>query len=103
MAIAQIVLSLTRFPGIGQVLFTRDGVPFDVPLPPNDELSPFGEPVAYEDFEILLVERPSSTPTTTTAPMTGPRYTEALPRMTMRNTMSVIAMPMLPGTMTPPK
>ena len=44
-----------------------------------------------------------STPTTTTAPMTGPRYTEALPRMTMRKTMSVIAMPMLPGTMTPPK
>jgi hypothetical protein len=65
MAIAQIVLSLTRFPGIGQVLFTRDGVPFDVPLPPNDELSPFGEPVAYEDFEILLVEGPGGATTTT--------------------------------------
>ena len=44
-----------------------------------------------------------STPTTTTAPMTGPKNTEALPRMTMRKTMSVIAMPMLPGTMVPPK
>jgi hypothetical protein len=82
MAIAQIVLSLTRFPGIGQVLFTRDGVPFDVPLPPNDELSPFGEPVAYEDFEILLVERPSSTATTTTTtrpPDTVPPTSEDVP------------------------
>ncbi len=68
LAIAQLVLTLTRFQGIGQVLFTRDGVPIDVPLPPNDELSPVGEPVAYEDFAILLVESPSATTTTTVAP-----------------------------------
>ncbi|MGH9133537.1 MAG: GerMN domain-containing protein, partial [Ilumatobacteraceae bacterium] len=84
LAIAQIVLSLTRFPGIGQVLFTRDGVPVDVPLPPNDELSPVGEPVAYEDFEILLVEGPSSTTTTTTTPppATEPPGTDAPPAVT---------------------
>ena len=58
MAIAQLVLTLTRFQGIGQVLFTRDGVPIDVPLPPNDELAELGEPVAYEDFAILLVAQP---------------------------------------------
>ena len=62
------MLTLTRFQGIGQALFTRDGVPIDVPLPPNDELSPVGEPVAYEDFAILLVESPSATTTTTVAP-----------------------------------
>ena len=61
LAIAQMVLTLTRFQGIGQVMFTRDGAPIDVPLPPNDELSPVGEPVAYEDFAILLVESPAST------------------------------------------
>jgi hypothetical protein len=67
LAIAQLVLTLTRFQGVGQVLFTRDGVPFDVPLPPNDELSAVGQPVAFEDFEMLLVESPSA-PTTTTVP-----------------------------------
>jgi hypothetical protein len=67
LAIAQLVLTLTRFQGIGQVLFTRDGVPIDVPLPPNDELSPLGEPVAFEDFEILLVASQTATTTTTTA------------------------------------
>ena len=54
----------------------RDGVPIDVPLPPNDELSPVGEPVAYEDFVILLVESPSATTTTTTTTTVAPSDTE---------------------------
>jgi hypothetical protein len=77
LAIAQIVLTLTRFQGIGQVLFTRDGTPFEPPLPPNDVLAEPGQSVAFEDFEILLVRAPDTTTTTTTttlppAPVTEP-------------------------------
>ena len=67
LAIAQIVLTLTRFQGVGQVLFTRDGLSFGPPLPPNDVLAEDGQPVAFEDFAILL-DRDTDTTTTTTVP-----------------------------------
>jgi hypothetical protein len=74
LAIAQIVLTLTRFQGVGQVLFTRDGLSFGPPLPPNDVLAEDGQPVAFEDFETLLAGGPVTTSTTTTTeapPATG--------------------------------
>ena len=67
-AIAQIVLSL-RLPGIGQVRFTTDGEPEEIPVPANNnQLSEPGAPLAFEDFAVLL--GPGATPTT--APTTPP-------------------------------
>jgi spore germination protein GerM len=80
-AIAQIVLTLTRRPGIGQVRFTLDGVPLPVPKLGN-VLSEPGEPVARLDYESLLDQAdviPTEPPTTsspTTAPQTTDRETQ---------------------------
>ncbi len=53
LAIAQIVLTLTSRPGIGQVEFRVDGDPQAVPRG-GGELAPLGEPVAYDDYAILV-------------------------------------------------
>jgi len=53
LAIAQIVLSLTRLAGIGQVLFTSAGEPQSVPRGRGD-LSEPGGTVACEDYANLL-------------------------------------------------
>ena len=74
-AIAQIVLTLTMRPGIGQVRFTLDGEPLAVPKLGN-VLSDPGEPVARIDYESLLdqddvftTDQPTtSTPTTSPPP-----------------------------------
>ncbi len=67
-AIAQIVLTLTMRPGIGQVSFTLDGEPLSVPKLGN-VLSDPGEPVARNDYESLLDQADvfaTDPPTTTT-------------------------------------
>lgn len=74
-AIAQIVLTLTDFrtggPGrtIGQVRFTINGEPVAVFVPALGTTS--AEPVAYEDFESLLIETDTEPTTTTTTPTTS--------------------------------
>ena len=55
LAIAQIVLTLTSRPGVGQVLFTVDGRPQAVPRGAGD-LAKANQPVAYEDYVSLLEE-----------------------------------------------
>jgi spore germination protein GerM len=73
-AIAQIVLTLTRRPGIGQVRFTLDGEDLAVPKLGN-VLSEPGEAVARIDYESLLEQgdvTPTAVPTTTsTTPPTA--------------------------------
>lgn len=63
-AIAQIVLTLTSFVSptqgaIGQVRFTVDGIPIPVIIPNEGSTSP-GEPVSFDDFSSLIVERVGS-------------------------------------------
>ena len=53
LAIAQIVLTLTRRAGIGQVSFTSDSQPINVPRGGGDLTTP-GEPVACDDYDNLL-------------------------------------------------
>ena len=53
--VAQIVLTLTRLPGIDNVLFTIDGDPLRV-YQRNNELTEPGEPVTKEDYEELLAD-----------------------------------------------
>ena len=74
LAFAQIVLTLTRRPGIGQVQFTVDGVPLAVPGRDNVIRDP-GELVSFEDYESLLVERD----TETTVAVTHPTSTTVAP------------------------
>jgi hypothetical protein len=70
-AIAQIVLTLTTRPGIGQVRFTLDGDPMRVPRRDGLQSDP-GAPVAMQDYESLLIDATAATttvaPTTTTEP-----------------------------------
>ncbi len=56
LAFAQIVLTLTRRPGIGQVQFSVDGEPIGVPGRDN-VIRAAGDLVSFEDYESLLVER----------------------------------------------
>ena len=75
-AIAQIVLTLTRRPGIGQVRFTLDGE--DLPVPKRGNvLSEPGEPVSRLDYESLLdqADVSPSVPPTTVTPSTTPEST----------------------------
>lgn len=53
LAIAQIVLTLTSRPGIGQVNFLVNGKPQAVPRG-GGELAPADQPVAYDDYAMLL-------------------------------------------------
>lgn len=53
LAIAQIVLTLTRRPGIGQVIFNVDGADIPVPRGAGDLTSP-GSAVTYDDYLAVL-------------------------------------------------
>ena len=53
LAVAQIVLTLTRRAGIGQVTFTSDSQPINVPRGGGDLTAP-GESVACDDYDNLL-------------------------------------------------
>ena len=69
LVIAQLVLSMIgSVRGIGQVRFTVDEVPAEIGIPPDYTLSAPGEPLAFADFESLLVTSPASAalPSTTT-------------------------------------
>lgn len=53
LAIAQIVLTLTRRPGIGQIVFNVDGV--DIPVPRGaGDLTSAGSAVTYDDYLSVL-------------------------------------------------
>lgn len=56
LAIAQLVLTLTRRPGIGQVIFVVDGVEISVPRGGGD-LTVAGTPVTYDDYLAVLSTR----------------------------------------------
>ncbi|CAN5858415.1 hypothetical protein BH18ACT2_BH18ACT2_20070 [soil metagenome] len=81
LAIAQIVLTLTRRPGVGQVQFTLDGEPLAVPGQDNVQTEP-GGPVSRQDYESLLVDpepedtqpepEPTDPPDPTVDPTTEP-------------------------------
>lgn len=58
LAIAQIVLTLTRRPGIGQVIFTVDGADISVPRGGGDLTTP-GAAVTYDDYLAVLSTRDS--------------------------------------------
>jgi spore germination protein GerM len=73
LAIAQIVLTLVKQPGIGQVRFTLDGRPVGVPRK-DGLISDPGEAVSLQDYESLLID---ATPTTTTTSTTTTAPTPA--------------------------
>ena len=54
LAIAQLVLTFTRRPGVGQIVFTVDGVEVAVPRGRGD-LSKPGSPVSFDDYSSLLI------------------------------------------------
>ena len=56
LAIAQLVLTLTRRPGIGQVIFSVDGVDIQVPRGGGDITAP-GAAVTYDDYLAVLSAR----------------------------------------------
>lgn len=56
LAIAQLVLTLTRRPGIGQVTFSIDGVDIQVPRGGGDLTAP-GAAVTYDDYLAVLSAR----------------------------------------------
>jgi spore germination protein GerM len=56
LAIAQLVLTLTRRPGIGQVIFSVDGVDIQVPRGGGDLTAP-GAAVTYDDYLAVLSAR----------------------------------------------
>lgn len=56
LAIAQLVLTLTRRPGIGQVIFVVDQVEIQVPRGGGD-LTAAGAPVTYDDYVSVLSSR----------------------------------------------
>ncbi len=53
LAIAQMVLTLTSRPGVGQVIFTVDGIPIAVPRGRGD-LVEAGTPVTFDDYANLV-------------------------------------------------
>ena len=74
-AMAQIVLTFTaNLRGIGQVSFTEEEVPLRVPKG-NGILAEEGEPLAFDDYSVLLAEPtvgPATAETTTTTSTTLP-------------------------------
>ena len=74
LAIAQLVLTVGRLPGIGQVRFTLDGEPSRIPVPPTYTLSEPGEPLTYETFSVLIssIETPPTVVPTTSEPAPPP-------------------------------
>ncbi len=67
-AIAQIVLTLTRQSGVGQVRFTLDGDPLRVRLG-NNRITEPGDPVSFDDYANLLTEDvPDTVPEDSTEP-----------------------------------
>jgi hypothetical protein len=84
LAIAQLVLTVTRLPGVGQVRFTLDGDPLPIPVPPTFTLSEPGEPLTYSMFAQLLPS-PGAT-TTTTEPAVPPTSTRPPPPVTTTTT-----------------
>ena len=58
LAIAQLVLTFTSRPGIGQAKFSVNGVSIAVPRGRGD-LSKPGDPVSYDDYTSLLADRNS--------------------------------------------
>jgi hypothetical protein len=56
LAIAQLVLTLTRRPGIGQVIFSVDGIDIQVPRGGGDLTAP-GAAVTYDDYLAVLSAR----------------------------------------------
>lgn len=56
LAVAQLVLTFTSRPGIGQAIFSVNEVPIAVPRGRGD-LSKPGEPVSYDDYTSLIVDR----------------------------------------------
>ena len=72
LAIGQIVLTLLNRPSFGQVRFTSDGEPIEVPKG-SGELAEAGELLSVRDYESLLDSPPDTTTTTTTtiAPIAG--------------------------------
>jgi hypothetical protein len=79
LAIAQIVLTLVRRPGIGQVKFTLDGEPMRVQRADGLQTEP-GEVVSLQDYESLLTGTQVSTTTSTTeAPVTAAPPVESSP------------------------
>lgn len=57
LAIAQLVLTLTSRPGIGQVLFSVDGSPIAVPRGRGD-LAAAGQSVSFDDYTNLIIQNP---------------------------------------------
>lgn len=54
LAIAQLVMTFTRRPGVGQVIFSVDGKDVAVPRGRGDLASP-GSPVSFDDYLTLLI------------------------------------------------
>lgn len=54
LAIAQLVLTFTRRPGVGQIIFSVDGEPVAVPRGRGDLAKP-GSPVSFDDYSSLLI------------------------------------------------
>ncbi len=79
-AIAQIVLTLTRQSGVGQVRFTLDNEPLPVRLGSNLVSRP-GEPVSGDDYAVLLATDTStaSVPPETTVPTATTQSSEPPP------------------------
>jgi hypothetical protein len=89
LAIGQIVLTLTRRPGIGQVQFSLEGEPLAVPGGDGVQTDP-GQSVSREDFEDLLSDpgpddsQPETTPDVSEP--TTPVETTLLPEATTPST-----------------
>lgn len=76
LAIGQIVLTVLNRPTFGQVRFTSDGEPIEVPKG-NGELALPGELLSVRDYENLLDAQPETT-TTTSSTIVDPALQEAL-------------------------
>ncbi|HRE02101.1 MAG TPA: GerMN domain-containing protein, partial [Ilumatobacteraceae bacterium] len=67
LAVAQIVLTMTRLSGISSVRFTIDGEPVEVPLADASSSEP-GQWLFHDDYRQVLDDPVTPATTTTTAP-----------------------------------